>query len=156
MMNILLLVDYAMQFVGRPYRWGGDDPMSGFDCSGFVQELLAAVGEDPPSDQSSQALYDHFAKGLFDSSVEMGSLLFFGKSVSEITHVAFALNEDLMIEAAGGGSKTLTLDDAVRQNAYIRMRPIFSRRDLVAAIRPVYRLEKAPELADAPKDTVST
>ena len=37
-------VDYIKRFIGRPYSWGGDDPMSGFDCSGLIHETLQAVG----------------------------------------------------------------------------------------------------------------
>ena len=52
------LVDYALSFTKIPYRWAGDDPMAGFDCSGYLQEVLASVGMDPRGDQTSQALHD--------------------------------------------------------------------------------------------------
>lgn len=140
MLNMQLLIQYAMQFVGLPYKWGGDDPILGYDCSGFVQELLAAIGEDPAGDQTAQALYDAFKNRASSLQVE-GSLLFFGKSVTQITHVAFAISPVLMIEAGGGGgSKTNTSADAAAQNAYLRVRPISNRKDLVASLRPVYKL----------------
>lgn len=134
-----ILIQYALQFVGLPYKWGGDDPILGFDCSGFVQELLAAVGLDPAGDQTAQALYDIFKSKAGSAMVQdEGSLLFFGKSVKEITHVAFAITPLLMIEAGGGGSKTNSAQDAAAQNAYLRIRPISRRSDLVASIRPFY------------------
>ena len=140
-----LLIQYALQFIGRPYRWGGDDPMAGFDCSGFVQELLASVGEDPPGDQTAQSLYDHFRveqRGQ-GGRLDTGTLLFFGKSVTEISHVAMSIDNGVrMIEAGGGGSKTVNEAEAIKANAYIRVRAIKNRKDLVAAIRPYYTIEK--------------
>ena len=41
-----LAVKYAMAFIGTPYVWGGDDPMGGFDCSGFCIEVLKGVPVD--------------------------------------------------------------------------------------------------------------
>jgi cell wall-associated NlpC family hydrolase len=132
-----VLVDYALQFVGLPYRWGGDDTIDGFDCSGFVQELLASVGMDPRGDQTSDALYRHFLLQPHSNALKPGSLAFFG-SQSRITHVAMMINHWQMIEAAGGGSRTKTRSDAASQNAYIRIRPLNLRRDLVAVLHPNY------------------
>jgi hypothetical protein len=42
-------------------------------------------------------------------------------------HVEIAVNKHLAIGASGGGSKTLTEADAIRHNAFIKMRPIDSR-----------------------------
>ena len=133
------LIGYAMSFVGLPYRWGGDDPMSGFDCSGLVQEILASVGEDPPGDQTADALFRYFLnRGTLDRR-RAGSLAFFGRLGNGITHVGFMIDSWRMIEAAGGGSTTRTLKDATRQNAYIRIRPLNRRVDLVKVILPDYR-----------------
>ena len=131
------LVDYALSFVGQPYKWGGDDPMTGWDCSGLLQEILASVGADPPGDQTSKTLHEHFLKtGRLLPAPEVGAVAFFGKP--DITHCAFCIDQFRMVEAAGGGSKTRTLQDAVSHNAYVRVRPITSRRDIVSVIMPAY------------------
>ena len=133
-----VVTNYALSFVGTPYRWGGDD-FSGMDCSGFAQEILSAAGEDPPGDQTSQGLFDHFqAKGFLNPRKRAGALCFYGQSATKITHVAFALNDYQVIEAGGGGSRTKTEADAIRDNAYVRVRLINRRSDLVSIIRPMY------------------
>ena len=38
------VVSYANSFVGNPYKWGGNDPHTGADCSGFVQYVFAHFG----------------------------------------------------------------------------------------------------------------
>ena len=38
------VVSYANTFVGNPYKWGGNDPNTGADCSGFVQYVFAHFG----------------------------------------------------------------------------------------------------------------
>lgn len=136
-----LLREYAMQMVGLPYRWGGDDPIKGFDCSGLAQELLAALNMDPPGDQSAQALYDYFSRPGFNVEARVlgcGSLCFYGKDLKSITHVAIMLNETTIIEAGAGGSTTHTIDDAEKQNAYVRLRRFDRRKDLVAVVMPNY------------------
>ena len=138
-----VLIRYAMSFVGLPYRWGGDDAINGFDCSGFVQEVLASVGMDPKGDQTAHGLYQHFKVSGGQRRVLMrGSLCFFGSSATRITHVGFALDGWRMIEAGGGGSNTKTKDDAARHNAYIRIRPVLSRSDLIEAILPPYETQE--------------
>lgn len=136
-MDILKAV--ALSFLHVPYKWGGDDP-SGIDCSGLVQEILASVGIDPPGDQNAQALYNHFERNGSWNSYGFGALAFFGESALKITHVGFCLDTNLMIEAGGGGSKTNTPQDAIAQNAFVRVRPIKRRKDLVAVIKPRYDL----------------
>lgn len=133
-----LLRDYALSFVGRPYRWGGDDPMAGYDCSGFVQELLDSCGIDPAGDQTAQALYNFFSLAGELNKRGCGSLVFYGASKSRISHVAMMLDEHRIIEAGGGDSRTKTEEDAVKQNAYIRVRHFLRRKDLIAVIRPNY------------------
>lgn len=135
-----MIIKYALAFLGKPYIWGGDDPMRGFDCSGLVQELLASVGKDPAGDQTAHGLYLHFsANGTLIQKPEEAALAFFGTE-QRITHVALCLNDYQMIEAGGGGSSTKTVNDAIAQNAFVRIRPISNRKDLVA----FFRLEPTP------------
>lgn len=126
----------CLRFLILPYIWGGDDPILGFDCSGLVQELLAMIGLDPPGDQTAQSLYDHFKSRSTEGPRACGTLVFFGSSISKITHVGLMLDDVSMIEAAGGGSKTTSMAQAATQNAYIRVRPYSNRKDLIAIVNP--------------------
>ena len=42
------MVDYACQFIGNPYVWGGTSLTNGADCSGFVQSVYAHFGVSLP------------------------------------------------------------------------------------------------------------
>lgn len=132
-----LLIQYAMSFIGVPYKWGGENPISGFDCSGLVQEILRSVGLDPPGDQTAQMLYMHFLKDSYDAK-DAGALAFYGESLRKITHIAMMIDPLRIIEAGGGGSKTKTKEDADLANAFVRIRPLNHRSDLLAVLMPNY------------------
>src|SRR3990167_4691210 len=129
---------YAKSFIGVPYRWGGEHPSEGYDCSGFIQEVLASIGFDPPGDQTAQTLYQRQKNCSSILEPEAGAVLFFGKSLMKITHVALAIDKLHMIEAGGGTKTTTTLKRAVEQKAFVRIRPIKSRSDLLDCILPFY------------------
>lgn len=132
------LVAYALSHVGLPYIWGGDDSVGGYDCSGFVQELLASVGQDPPGDQTAHGLYLYFkGQGVPEGFEKLGGLAFYG-STDRITHVGMVIARFRIIEAGGGNHRTKTRDDAIKQNAYIRIRPVNYRSDLVTILHPRY------------------
>jgi cell wall-associated NlpC family hydrolase len=131
-----IAIQYALSFLGLPYRWGGDDPIHGFDCSGLVQEILASVGMDPPGDQTAHGLFQYFLTRNAGSAGS-GALAFYGKA-DAITHIAMLINDTTIIEAGGGGSKTQNMQDAANQNAFVRLRPLKHRKDLVAVLLPNY------------------
>lgn len=142
-MHDKILYDYAMSFVGLPYIWGGDDPIYGFDCSGLVIELMQSCGLFPHGqDTTAQGLFDYFehGKATYASGASFGSLIFYGKSVTKISHVGFALDQYRVLEAGGGGSSTHDQDAAAMRNAYIRIRPIDHRKDRQAILKPFYRV----------------
>jgi len=133
------LEKYAMSMVGLPYKWGGDDPIKGFDCSGLVIELLQSCGMLPRGyDTTASGLYHRFLKSGNQTVLGFGSLVFYGKGTHRITHVGFMIDEWRMIEAGGGNSRTVNRDVAASQNAFIRIRPIDFRKDLVAVVKPKY------------------
>jgi cell wall-associated NlpC family hydrolase len=134
MIEIMLI--YAKLFVGVPYVWGGNNPLTGFDCSGFVQEVLSSGGIDPKGDQTAMDLYRRLSRLGWRSGLKEGSILFFGQTRNCITHTEIALNSTLMIGASGGDRKTKTKEDAARRNAFVKIRPISTRTDLVASIIP--------------------
>lgn len=119
-------VRVAWSFIGRPYIWGGDDPILGFDCSGFVIEILKSIGILPHSgDWSAHGLYGMFINKK-TTNPTAGCLVFW-ENGGRMTHVEFCLNERLSIGASGGGSATTSEQAAIDQNAYIKVRPFKSR-----------------------------
>lgn len=135
------LVRYALSFLGVPYRWGGENPINGIDCSGLVQEILRSVGMDPPGDQTAQALFEHFVKTSTRGELGEGALAFYGSSITKISHIAFMIDSFRIIEAGGGGSKTLTKEDAALQNAFVRIRPVKNRADFLTTLMPHYLIK---------------
>ncbi len=146
-MLIDYLVIYAFSFVGTPYKFGGNSPLDGgMDCSGFVQEILKAGGILPNHvDLSAQQIYDKL-NGVQSSGLgpdlgdpKAGAVSFYGLDTSHIDHVGFLINEGFMLSAAGGDASTITAEDAMMSEAFIKLRPINYRGDLVAVIMPNYR-----------------
>ena len=122
-----LLLTYAMMHVGTPYKWGGSDPIHGYDCSGFVQELLISGGAHPDNgrtDYTSQGLYNYFAENGRWNKRLAGSLAFYGRDRESISHVALLIDPWRVIEAAGGGSSTTNIERAAEHDAFIRIRPL--------------------------------
>jgi cell wall-associated NlpC family hydrolase len=67
-------VRHALEVLGTPYRWGGERPATGFDCSGLVRWAYGRVGVDLP--HNSYALYGQGRK-VRGSRMEPGDVLFF-------------------------------------------------------------------------------
>jgi len=132
------LYDYALTFFRAPYTWGGEGPLS-YDCSGFVQRVLAYGGVDPKGDQSASSLYSHFVKEGTVNMPGMGALAFFG-SQDRIHHVGWCIDKKIMINASGGGSHVKSIQIAKQLGAYVAIEPINYRKDLVAIIMPFYQL----------------
>jgi cell wall-associated NlpC family hydrolase len=135
-----ILWAYIQQSINQPYRWGGTNPIEGYDCSGHAQEVLAIFGYDPKGDQTAHNLFAYLSNSnetdfIISPDIDFGDLLFFGKNKSKMTHVSIALNSKIMVEAGGGSPKISSVFEAIKYNAFIRFRPIKNRSDLLAVIR---------------------
>jgi cell wall-associated NlpC family hydrolase len=91
------LVAYALQFVGNPYRAGGNDPHTGADCSGFVRYVMAH-GAGISMNRSSR---EQAVQGTQISAAEMqpGDLLFYSNG-SRINHVAMYIGDGRIVHAS--------------------------------------------------------
>lgn len=136
-----LALRVAWHYLGTPYIWGGDDP-SGFDCSGYVIEILQSVGVLPRSgDWSAAGLWDLFKQGRRDlySDYTAGDLIFWRARESDhIIHIEMLVDGTRSIGAQGGGSSNLTTADAWRKNSYIKIRPFASRAFMAGILNPFY------------------
>ncbi|MGH3137568.1 MAG: C40 family peptidase [Gaiellaceae bacterium] len=89
-------VHVALKAVGVPYRWGGESPSTGFDCSGLVRWAYGRVGIDLP--HNSYALYGE-GRRVSESHLEPGDVLFF----EGLGHVGLYLGRGRMVHAPQSG-----------------------------------------------------
>ena len=91
------LADYALQFVGGPYQYGGSDPHTGVDCSGFTRYVYQhGAGITLNRSSRGQALQ---GKEISADQMRPGDLLFYG-SKSNIDHVAMYIGEGKIVHAS--------------------------------------------------------
>jgi len=111
--------------------------MAGFDCSGYVIEVLKSVGILPrKGDWTAQGLWARFKEYPVDIPYE-GCLVFWKeRQSSRAIHIEICLNDELAIGAGGGGSTTQKVQDAIDQNAYIKVRPFRSRGNIKGFLDP--------------------
>ena len=123
-------VEYIQRFIGLPYFYGGDDPMQGFDCSGLIHEVLQAVGEERRGfDSTANGLYEQHKDRIITTGYHGCLIFYFRKENSQsfpsrkgmAIHVGMMIDNNFMVHAGGGGSTTRSPEDAIRQNAYVRM-----------------------------------
>jgi peptidoglycan DL-endopeptidase CwlO len=89
-------VSFAVEAIGTPYRWGGESPASGFDCSGLVRWAYGRVGVELP--HNSYALYS-VGRRVNDARMEAGDILFF----EGLGHVGLYLGRGRMVHAPQSG-----------------------------------------------------
>lgn len=106
----------AFSQVGKPYRYGGSKPETGFDCSGFVKWVYSQYGIGLP--RSSR---DMMGSGTSISRKDLkpGDLVFFGKK-KRITHVGIYTGDNKYIHSPSSGKsiKESSLDDRARGEYY--------------------------------------
>lgn len=90
------IASYAQQFVGNPYRYGGNSLTSGIDCSGFTQQIMAKFGYSISRTSSSQA---GDGRAVSTSNLRAGDLVFYGDGGS-INHVALYIGGGQVVHAS--------------------------------------------------------
>ena len=70
------VVNYALTFVGNPYVWGGSNPNTSFDCSGFVSWALTQSGVCNTGRLGAQGLYN-ISTPVSSANARPGDLIFF-------------------------------------------------------------------------------
>ena len=91
------IVNYACQFVGNPYVWGGTSLTNGADCSGFVMSVLKHFGISVPRVSRDQA-----RAGVRVTSDQMkpGDLVFYANSSGTVNHVGMYIGNGQVVNAA--------------------------------------------------------
>ncbi|MCI8364326.1 MAG: SH3 domain-containing protein [Eubacterium sp.] len=102
------IAEYAKQFLGNRYVWGGSSLTGGTDCSGFTMSLYRKYGHSLPHNAAAQAGVTRSV-----SSPKPGDLFFYSNG-SRINHVAMYIGSGLVIHASNPS------DGIKISNAYYR------------------------------------
>ena len=91
------VVEYAMQFVGGRYVYGGADPNRGADCSGFTRYVLSkSASISLPHSSKGQSSY---GRQVSEDEMQPGDLLFYSGS-GGINHVALYIGDGQIVHAS--------------------------------------------------------
>lgn len=85
------VANYACQFVGNPYRWGGESLTNGADCSGFVKAVYAAFGISLPHGSSALRSVGY---GVSTSDMQPGDIVCYSG------HVAIYIGNNSIVHAS--------------------------------------------------------
>lgn len=99
------LVNFALQFVGNPYVYGGTSLTNGADCSGFVMSVFKEFGYDLPRVAAAQ--YEASQKKDI-SQMETGDLVFYG--AGGINHVALYIGDGKVVHALNSNKGIVITD----------------------------------------------
>lgn len=90
------LVNFAKQYIGNPYVWGGTSLTRGADCSGFTLSVYARYGVSLPHSARAQA---NCGKTVNLNNVKPGDLIFYTKG-GVINHVAIYIGNGQVVHAS--------------------------------------------------------
>lgn len=116
----------AIGLVGTPYRWGGNTPQSGFDCSGLIGYVFrdAAGLQLPRTTREMSALR---APQVARQQLRSGDLLFFATNGGrEVSHAGIYVGDGRFVHApsSGGTVRLDRLDNAYWQRNYLSARRV--------------------------------
>ena len=98
------VADFAVQFVGNPYVWGGTSLTNGADCSGFVMSVFASFGYELPRVAAAQY---QASQQKEISQMEVGDLVFYGAG---IYHVALYIGNGKVVHALNANKGIVITD----------------------------------------------
>ena len=91
------IVNFACQFVGNRYVWGGTSLTHGCDCSGFTQSVLKNFGISIPRVSRDQA---RTGSKVTSANMRPGDLIFYANRSGTINHVGMYLGNGQVVNAA--------------------------------------------------------
>lgn len=121
------LVDAAQKYIGVPYVWGGTNPATGLDCSGFVQRAMADIGVSVPRVAKDQGRLGTAVSSL--AVAEPGDLLVFGGG----SHIGIYVGDGTMIDEPKPGKSVSVRDVFETPTAIRRVLPTASAAPAVPA-----------------------
>ena len=91
------IANFALNFVGNPYVWGGTSLTRGCDCSGFAMSVYANFGIGLNRTSRAQAS-NGYAVGM--NELQAGDLIFYAANGRSISHVAIYIGGGKVVHAS--------------------------------------------------------
>ncbi len=92
----------AISLVGTPYRYGGTQPDTGFDCSGLIGFVFnEAAGLRLP--RTTRELIDIEAKAIDHNDLQAGDLIYFNSRGGRVSHIGIYVGEGRFVHAPSTG-----------------------------------------------------
>ncbi|HYK89339.1 MAG TPA: NlpC/P60 family protein [Acidobacteriota bacterium] len=98
------LASAGLNFLGVRYRWNGNSPSSGFDCSGLVKSLFEKFNISLPRTSREQYMV---GERIDKDKLEVGDLVFFSSRGRTPSHVGVYLGDNMFLHAARKARKVL-------------------------------------------------
>ena len=106
------LADSALAFLGVSYRFGGNNPDSGFDCSGLVRRVFQdALGLNLPRTAREMS---SMGKQVRIEDLKPGDLVFFNTMRAAFSHVGIYLGDNKFVHAPSEGGVVRVEDMRIR------------------------------------------
>ena len=114
------LMDEATKYIGYPYVWGGSDPETSFDCSGFICYVFTASGIRNTGRLGAKGIRS-LCRDVTSEQVRPGDIVFFdgtmGEGVEGVTHCGIYVGNNMMIHC-GSPIGYANLNDAYWQQHF--------------------------------------
>lgn len=122
----------AIGLVGTPYRWGGNTPDSGFDCSGLIDFVYRdAAGIALP--RTTGEMLGMRAQNIDRANLRSGDLVFFStQGRRQVSHAGIYVGEGRFVHAprTGGTVRLDYLDKPYWQKAYLNAKRVIAPQSL--------------------------
>jgi len=102
-----IIVNKAMKYLGKPYKYGAIGPNS-FDCSGFVYAVYKEIGKNIPRTSLAQSKIS--GKKLTKNELKKGDLVFFDTANrGHVNHSGIYIGDHKFIHASSGKAHSVTI-----------------------------------------------
>ena len=117
------IIQVAKKYLGAPYKFGGNDFITGIDCSGYVKKVFGRFNVNLP--RTARDIYYRSGKSVKRDELDTGDLVFFITYAKYPSHVGIYMGNDEFIHASSA-SRKVTIDNINKQ--YYRKRYIGAKR----------------------------
>jgi cell wall-associated NlpC family hydrolase len=148
------ITSYALSLIGVDYKFGGNTPDQGLDCSGLIRYVFQqATGISLPRTAREQA---RVGQSVAIDKLQPGDLVFFNTRRFQFSHVGLYVGDNRFIHAPsrGGAVEVVNLDQRYWQKAFNGARRVVSGLPDLSAIIPT--AEAAPLLSSPPPAHATT